>query len=451
MNKISPIIVNRFPSFVKRNYQQFVLVMQLYFEWLEKEGNVLHYLESYLDEFDTSNEQSKYWNSILADLGFMYQRPISIEHRQLVVFLRDYYASRGSRQSAYFLFKLFFNEVVEVNYPRDQMLVSSFSEYKSDLIMYTSFDNNNSQVLRKINDGASNFDLVGYGLLSKSYCNIEYVDIFKYGPKSYMKMRITTTSEFIPGETIKIFSNDWHIQETILPTINITVKKQGKEKFIPGEEITGINSINTGKIIVKSVTKGGIDSLTIISGGQDYEVNDVILSTEKCGLFATVEEVDASGTITKIKLHNGGYNLDHLPTLYVKTKVGSGAEFKTTSNSIGNIKRIIIVDPVFTDYPNTQHELTFKDTTFRLSSIAVFETQKYRRDSKGIIGINGIITDSLYYQQYSYRLDSNVPLHEYKDIIMNEIHPPGYILFARMNITDKIKYDVNCTDIVEII
>lgn len=450
MNKISPIIVNRFPSFVKRNYQQFVLVMQLYFEWLEQEGNVLHYIESYLDEFDTSNESSQYWDSILSDLGFMYKRPIHIEHRQLVVFLRDYYASRGSRQSAYFLFKLFFNEVVKVNYPRDQMLVPSFSEYKPDFIMFSTFNNNNSQTMRKIHDGTSNFDLIGYGLLSESYCNIEYVDILKYGSKSYMKMRITTTSEFIPGETIKIFSNDWHIQETLLPSVEITVKKQGSDKFVSNEEITGINSINTGKLIVKSVTKGCIDSITIKTPGTNYEVGDVILSVEKCGLFATVEEVGLSGEITKVKLQNGGYNLSELPVFYVRTKSGSGAEFESKSTSIGNIKKLVIVDPFFSDYPNTQKEFTCKNTVFKVTPIAVFETQKYRRDTKGIIGINGIITDSLYYQQFSYRLDSNVPLHEYNDIVMNEIHPPGYILFARMNIEDKLSYNVECTDIVDI-
>lgn len=450
MNKISPIIVDKFPSFVKRNYHTFVLVMQLYFEWLEEEGNVLHYLESYTEEYDTSNEQSHYWSSILSDLGFLYNRPIHIEHRQLVVFLKEYYLARGSIQSVYFLFKLFFNEFVEVNYPRDQMLVTSFSEYKSDFIMISTFNNISNQAMRKIHDGTKHFDLIGYGLLSQSYCNIEYVDIVKYDNKSYLQMVITSTDKFIPGETIKIFSNDWHIQETLLPCVEVTVKKHGTEMFKCGEEIPGIMSINNGKLIVKTVTKGSINDLIIVNKGEQYEVDDVILSVEKCGLFGTVEKVGSNGEIEKVKLHNGGYNLNELPELYIKSKNGFGCELSSTSTSIGKIKKLVIPNLFFTEYPNTQKEFTYKDTIFKINLLDIFKTQKYRRDNKHILGINGIITDSLYYQQFSYRLDSNVSLNEYKDIIMNEVHPPGYILFARMNIETIEKYNLEVTDIVEI-
>ena len=124
-NALTAVFNERFPSFVKRDYKTFESFMIDYFDYLQQDGHSVDYMQNYLKNFDTSNESSEYWDKILADLGYRLGLNITIEKRQFVTFLRDYYASRGSYNGIYFLFKLLYNEEPTISYPRDDMLVTS--------------------------------------------------------------------------------------------------------------------------------------------------------------------------------------------------------------------------------------------------------------------------------------------------------------------------------------
>ena len=102
---ILPQITSRMPEFLADEYPQFVDFMKSYFGWLEQDGNFTRLLLDFKHNKDVSNDSDVYIDQILNSLGFDTSRDIKIKKGQLVLFLRDYYLSRGSEESFKFLFK----------------------------------------------------------------------------------------------------------------------------------------------------------------------------------------------------------------------------------------------------------------------------------------------------------------------------------------------------------
>lgn len=163
-NSVLAVMKSRFPGFVARKYPDFEKFMSAYFDFLEQDGEVINYLTNFMDNNDTSNEQALYWDNILSDLGWALDVELKIEKRVFILFLRDYYTSRGSFNSLKFLFKIIFDDEPEVDYPRDDLLMTSNSKYVGKIIMFVKDDNLGANELRKLQQAAQDFSLMGEGL-----------------------------------------------------------------------------------------------------------------------------------------------------------------------------------------------------------------------------------------------------------------------------------------------
>lgn len=60
-------------------------------------------------------------------------------------------------------------------------------------------------------------------------------------------------------------------------------------------------------------------------------------------------------------------------------------------------------------------------------------------DTRGMLSENMYLQDNYYYQEYSYVLKTDVPISDYKNIIKDNVHPAGYIMFGEvLNTLDTI-------------
>jgi len=48
------------------------------------------------------------------------------------------------------------------------------------------------------------------------------------------------------------------------------------------------------------------------------------------------------------------------------------------------------------------------------------------------------ITDSYYYQNFSYSIDSSIPTENYRQVVKDTLHPAGYIMFGNLTINDPL-------------
>jgi hypothetical protein len=125
--KISTFVSSQFPSFYREEGDMFIQFMKAYYEWMESEEsdavirksrNLLDYrdIDATLDEY-VSHFQNKY----------LYGMPLYFkgDKRFLVRHILDVYRSKGTIEGYKLLFKLLYNEEIEVYVPKNDILKAS--------------------------------------------------------------------------------------------------------------------------------------------------------------------------------------------------------------------------------------------------------------------------------------------------------------------------------------
>lgn len=155
------------------------------------------------------------------------------------------------------------------------------------------------------------------------------------------------------------------------------------------------------------------------------------------------------GSIQNIRIYNTGYNYDRLPVLQVISKMGTGAELLPQSDSIGSISGLTILSPYIDTDPNTitVSIISQNGTGAVITPIrkTVYKENPEFRTFDGVLGLNSVILDSDYYQQFSYQVQSDISRNEYDAIIDKFIHPVGFIRFALLKSVsaENIKISLN--------
>ena len=94
---------------------------------------------------------------------------------------------------------------------------------------------------------------------------------------------------------------------------------------------------------------------------------------------------------------------------------------------------------------------TLGDIECGLSLGTVFTSPKKKKQNTGTLGVNGVITDSYYYQQFSYRINSAISKAEYAHKVKREHHPVGTVMLARLLISDETSISANLSATIDIV
>jgi hypothetical protein len=262
----SSLVKNQFPDFYKEDSPGFLLFVKAYYEYMEQSGKSIHELnklKSYKDIDDTLDEYIEYFRrTIIPSL------PISVvsDKRLLAKTIRDFYQSKGTLDSYKFLFRILYDEDVEVSYPADQILKVSDGDWQID-----------RYIIIPSNESAYKF--IGktiLGIESRAEAFVEDVVRRYLGGRDMMQITLSKLKgNFSDGEPIKIKSEASGVgfEPIIEAGINtITVEGQGSE-YAPGD-IVELISAKTGKegkgVVTKVITQAGIINYTLVDGGSGY-------------------------------------------------------------------------------------------------------------------------------------------------------------------------------------
>lgn len=439
---ISPVIISRLPEFLHEEYPKLIQLLTHYFDWLEEDNNYTRVLLDFKSDLDVGNDSPNYIDEILRDMGFSSTQGLKIKKSHLVYFLKEYYLSQGNETSFKFLFKAFFDEDVGVDYPRHKMAYASNSTFGGRTIIYTTADNHNELKYRRIIDDPNTyFSTTIRGLNTLTTTSIEDLVEFELNGKMYLQISIIPTdSKFLTDEPVEFSYAGATFTETMVPVGQVLVQNPGAG-YIVGDIVKAYapisKQISSGIYIVTRAERGSVDSITIANGGTGYSVGDMIyaIHTKRgAGFSAEVRSVNGSGAITAVTLLNKGWGYDTKPTLYVKTKTGSGAVVQAGSTSIGRILQVEPLHPVVYQDPATVITTTIQTKTGSGAVVYVqptdtfVEMKKNNAPNNGVLGRNCVLTDSNLFQQFSYELISNVASVEHKPV-SDRVHPVGYIRF----------------------
>ena len=303
---ISNFIENQFPRFYQEDGPDFILFVKAYYEWLETSGAVegdgnggpireARELLTYRDIDSTIEKFLEYFQK-----KYLYGIPFNIiaNKRFLLKHILDVYRSKGTIQCYRLLFKLIYNEDVDIYLPSIDML--------------------------RVSDG--------------TWFQPRYLEVTQNSRLgNYVGKIIVGTS----SQTKAMVEN--YIQESIdRDIINIlyisNIYPQGGQ-FIVGEKLILESEVGSVEAVSISPTLlGSLDSVDIINGGQGFNVGDIVKIAHR---DPTTNELSSHGIdgflrVTDVGKGQGGLNFDIVSGGFGFTANSLNLIYRNLSDTTGN-------------------------------------------------------------------------------------------------------------------
>jgi hypothetical protein len=427
--KISSFISTQVPQSVSDKYGTYVDFIKAYYAWTEQPNNVTDNIFGLLNnsDIDDASElflthfRQQYFTNISA--GVLLDTPSFIKQ------IKQFYTERGSENSFKYLFRILFNEDVELYYPKTDILRVSDGTWISNKIIRTTSNTNT-------------FAWIGHtitGAISGATATVDNIAQIAMNGIIVSEVSLTNLSgTLIPNENI-IFNNN-QTTDTIFPILTkIVVRPNSKGlKYSVGDSVTIVDT--TGKFALATVgatigTENGLSPLSTIntitlgvnaSSVTDYYKNLSISISDGLG-WQQVKTITAYNGTTKVATIDS--NWDIIPNVFSHYTI-----------QLGQVLRINIYD-FGLNYSNSPViTLSTGDGTALADGIvgAVGVYPGYWKDSKGLVNDTPKIQDSLYYQEFSYVIKSRVSLEKYATVIENILHPSGTLMNGEIDLSSHV-------------
>ena len=325
---ISNFVESQFPQFYLTEGPNFVLFVKAYYEWMETEGQALRQSRTLMDYRDIDNTLDSFLTHF--QQKYLYGIPFSVivNPRYLLKHILDVYRSKGTIQCYKLLFKLIYNQDIDVYLPGNDILKPSDNKW-------------NQPTYVEVTDTPSLVNYIGKTVVGLSSNTTAIIESYGKEPVNY----------------------------SIISSLYLSnIKPQGGA-FVIGEKIIidGQQSNSTAILNAPTVI-GSMDSVNIISGGQNFNIGDILKIVHKQpttnrvvskGINGVVKvtgvsKIGANGALT-FDLSDGGFGYTNNPLVFVykgaSDTTGSGASF--TVNGISSIQNYTYNTDLIVDYANT--------------------------------------------------------------------------------------------------
>lgn len=420
---------SRLPDSAITDSPNFVKFIKDYYLWNQSEG-INFVVNNYKDLIYQLAYSKEYEQRILksfgVDIDIIESSPI---HGELLYkLMTEFLETRGTKTSFEILFRIMFNEQVELKYSRDELFSPSSGVYQRTNSILIS-GNLPIDLETKIR-----------GLRSNLSVNIEsYVPYYMNGSRYYIVECNNIKDKFIIGEPLEITNSIGIFTEVHLPLINVEVLNPGI-LYKKGDIIKPSVNLLDGWFVVKSVKKGTVDNIDIIAGGVNYKVGDKIKVNISSHFDARISSVGINGEVISIEIKNKGYNFTDIPSHYIISENGTGLEIELKTLTIG---RVSVIEPcnggyIYENSFISYNAISENGTGLTLKSIAVdgYITSQYLYE-KRFLGYKCKIINSDNAHSHSYDIISDVAGIKYEKAIDRYVNPTGFVynkIYTKNNI-----------------
>jgi len=345
-NKVSILINDQLPRFIREEHPIFVEFLQKYYEFLEQPSNPIYELKKFQDNYDidaTRESLLKYFKSKILP-SFPEETALSTE--RIIKASRDFYAKKGTPESFKFLFRVLYNKDLDIFFPKLQILKASDGKWVQPQSIRLSITNTNINI--KLLEKRK-----AYGSLSKASCVVEsaYLRIDTSSNTEILELFISNINRFFQnGEDLVInYLDDDGISQTFSAKIigaisNITPNPSYRgTQYNTGDPVVISGGLDktlptTRKAVahVGNVSTGSIDAINVLDGGFGFSTYSTLIDISTDTGSGTLLEVDSvdTGNAIPIRVYTGSiYN--HRDTLL------SGTPFTTMASPPRNISNTV--------------------------------------------------------------------------------------------------------------
>lgn len=433
-NKTSDIVQSQVPSFFLEDYPTFVNFLQAYYRFLETQ-KVNKNLENFRDIDTTLTE---FVNELKNE--FAHSSPNYANTKLYLAHLKQHFVSRGSEESYALLFRLLLNKDIEIQHPSDSILRVSDGKWDQDHSIFVKVTAGN------INDTLGQFIYVQTASkkVRLHVLNISVVDIANSIFEIFFDKQYYGTISVNNSITFKT------VRAYILPTTNNINIINGGKNFRIGQIFSLDSSLGSGAAIkvVKVGLNGALLELKIISFGIGYESN----------FYCSISNSAIDGELFSYPV-----------TSHIRNLVGGGTQIIYQNPAPGyNETTIPFVESGFINKQNYFNDDTaYSDGTYvgdvlgqfysdntiaedyavllvKLGSVAKYPGAYLTNDSF-ISGVS-YIQDGNFYQDYSYVIKVDEKLDNYKNAVLQFLHPTGRKLFGEYSLQNDFLLSVESVE-----
>lgn len=342
---VSPFIPQQFPAFYKEEGPNFIAFLKAYYEYLEDTQQTLQYARTLLENSDidtTEAEFIKYFKNT-----YLHSLPESIiaDKRLLVKHILDLYRAKGTPRAYELLFRMLFNEEIEIYIPANFIFKPSDAEWEIPRYIEVS-DNPYLELLigQQIYNSSRNSTAVVETVNKKIVGNRLIHTIYLSSVNGRFKYNEKILCSAVPQITLDN-------APVILGSLSAVAIENGGSGFSTGDILDVSGTGVSGKARVAAVrNENGKVQFNLINGGSGFSMNAVVTVatalylniTNNIGTFSENETIvssntAANGTITfantsLIQMINFSTGLN----FYVgDTVTGSNGAAATVVNIIG--------------------------------------------------------------------------------------------------------------------
>jgi hypothetical protein len=354
--KTSLLINRQVPEFVREEHPNFIAFLEAYYEFLEnKQGTKKNDLITkskdlrYISDVDYSI--AEFENNFFNTYASLIPRNVEVDKGTLIKQILPLYLAKGNQKSFQLLFRLLFNEEVEVIQPNQNILRASDGKwlienaFRISQNVYSNYTGNGTKTTFKLAQVAAAETIAVYvnGVL-KTEATDYYVRkesrklIFNSAPANNSEIKVLyndfnfeiLTNRKLTGSDSSATALVERVSQKTVNTVPIfelyVNKKTLLGKFTTGENATlDIIDPDDGSLIeIEVLGLASLRTINIINGGASYNVGDPVTITggnPTSSASAVVSEV-FSGFINKIQALAGGAGFKVASNVYV---IGSGA------------------------------------------------------------------------------------------------------------------------------
>lgn len=380
-NKTSILVQNQLPEFVQVNYQNFVLFLEAYYEYLEQNGKLSYMsknIPNYLNiDYVVENNLPDFIEQFRQEFLSVIPKNVLADKALLVKHIKEFYSSRGTPKSFKFLFRILFNEDVDVINTNKQVLIASDGKWYQPSVIRIDTSNNINDFVNTQIIGQKSF---ATGIVDSATVNFQ--NNFQYNELTLTNI----TKNFNPDEIITAITPDGNIlYGQVLSVIpGITIVNPGSKYNVGDPVIIYGGGGSNAAAYVSEVSSGSLLAIGIIDGGAGYKTSptfSVNVTGSSTPVTATVYSVDTSGNT-----HPNSYviNTDlvsSLPNTSLLSYFNSPLQnsFTTYSNT-GPITLIHVIDggSNFTQPPsiNISEDIPITNTTTNIIDYGIIGTFK---------------------------------------------------------------------------
>ena len=381
-NKLSTVVREQLPEFIRADYDTFVAFVEAYYEYLEQTNKSTDFGRNLLNYFDVDSTltdfeeyfRRKFLQSIPAET--LANKAFLVKH------IRDFWRTKGTEKAYRFLFRALYGEEIEIFYPKDNILRLSAGKWveRQSIRFLTDFyhlatGNGTTKVFRLFEIASTtNLEVYVNSVLQTSNCTTangytispnESIVTFNTAPANNSIIKLNFTSSNIinkvnksdgtqvvlsfTGETSGATALSENAEEIIVGLLNVNeifISNISKGvSFIQGENVTGKYFYeDTNYLTLYFKTLSVLKEINVVSGGASYNIGDavpIVGGNPEAPASAIINEV-YSALISRILIVRGGAGF----------KSGSDVVITTTPNT-GLTMAISTVDSTGSIHPNT--------------------------------------------------------------------------------------------------